>query len=77
MYQGVFGFASNESLVISNEISITNLIAIANNPVLFNALDQDTQNKLIKIVCGYTKACISSIMESNTSEAERIRVNSR
>ena len=73
MYQDIYGMVDNNSQQVSNEISITNLIAIANNPTIFNALDQDTQEKLIKIICGYTKACVSSISNAQSTEAHRIR----
>lgn len=45
-----------------NEITFSNLIAIANNKKIFQALDGETQNKLIQLLCAYTKENIDTIL---------------
>ena len=42
-----------------NNEEISNLIAIANNPILFGALDKDRQNELLGAVIRYTKNVLS------------------
>ena len=41
---------------LKNEIAYSNIIAVANNQALFNMLDKQTQENLIKIIGAYTKA---------------------
>ena len=46
---------------IRNEMAIENLIAIANNSVLFGALDSETKTRLVDFVKMYTKSCLDAI----------------
>lgn len=59
---------------MSNEIAFQNLISIVNNPTLFNALDKEAQDNLIKIIASYAKLSIKSILVSGyTYEEKKIR----
>jgi len=51
-----------EGLEARDEITFSNLIAIANNQKIFQALDEETQNKLIQLLCAYTKENIDTIL---------------
>ena len=60
----MYGYANDHATdnnLVRNEISFTNLIAIANNKMLFDALDPETKQQLVKIIAIYTKGCIESI----------------
>ena len=57
---------------IRNEVSFTNLIAIANNPEIFEHLDREIQQRLIQVLCGYTKVCIDAILGDYRHEAKMI-----
>ncbi len=46
---------------VSNEVSYQNLINIANNPILFRALDEETQQMLIDTIRIYTVDCLENI----------------
>ena len=65
----------NRPEVVRNEISITNLISVANNQQLFSRLDYRTQQELIEIICAYTKACVEEIMVSENYDAKKVREN--
>lgn len=65
--------AANSNNLLRNEVSFTNLIAIANNPAVFNSLDTTTQQELVKILCAYTRGCIDSILESYNKDARSIQ----
>lgn len=60
---------SDRSNDVRNELSITNLISIANNPVLFGALDEETKTKVVQIICTYTKQNIEMIEKYSTYTA--------
>jgi len=53
--------------IVRNEISFTNLFEAASNDRIFSALDKETQEKLIKILCAYTKANVDKILEFDFS----------
>lgn len=57
------GYADNT--VIRDEVSFTNLIQIANNPIIFSKLDAITQQQLIQILCAYTKGCVEAILKDD------------
>ncbi len=63
----------DENNILRNEITFTNLIAIANNQTLFNSLDHMTQQELVKIIGAYTRGCIDSILKSYNDDAKFIR----
>ena len=72
----MFGYdGDDEQRGIKNEISITNLITIANNDRLYDALDTETKTKLLQIISAYTKGCVNRIMESQNYGAKDIRKN--
>ena len=63
----MYGYANDHATdnnLVRNEISFTNLIAIANNKMLFDALDPETKQQLVKIyfLCNHYRDC-SSFMQ--------------
>lgn len=58
---------------VRNEISIQNLIEIATNPELFNALDEKTKTELKHLIAVYTRECIDAIKNSDVVEDVGIR----
>lgn len=72
----MYGYdGDDEQRGIKNEISITNLITIANNDRLYDALDTETKTKLLQIISAYTKGCVRNIMENNNYAAKKLREN--
>ena len=62
---------ANENNAVRNEIAFQNLIAVANNPVLFNALSEEAQKKLVSTIATYTEENLKAIeyyRESNLGE---------
>ena len=56
---------------VRNELSITNLISIANNPILFGSLDDETKAKVVQIISAYTKQSVEMIEKYSTYTATR------
>lgn len=63
----------NRQFAISNEINFSNLFSAVNNPEIFEHLDRETQQRLIQVLCAYTKACVDKILSGTYSEARSIK----
>ena len=74
MYGNANPFNDKKANVV-NEISITNLIAIVNNKILFHALDEATQSQLVDVICAYAEGCIEQISKSYNDDAKYIQKN--
>ena len=61
---GEIGYHDDTS-EIRNEISYSNLIALASNQEILDSLDPETRKNLIGVLCGYTKACVDFIMNGD------------
>jgi len=59
-----YGMNSNDKKMIRNEVAFTNLIEKANNDIIFQALDMEIKDKLVKILCAFTKESVNAILES-------------
>ena len=71
-YRDVLQTGSEKGL--ANEIAFQNLISIFNNATLFNALDKEAQDNLMKIIVSYAKISMNSILVSGyTYEEKKIR----
>ncbi len=60
----MYGYANDcatDNNLVRNELSFQNLIAVANNKMLFEALDAQTQQELIMMIAAYTTACLSGM----------------
>ena len=68
--------ANNANNLVRNEISFQNLIAVASNPTLFNALDDQTKEKLVLMIASYTKACLLAMQEGLGND-DSVAVNFR
>ena len=62
---GEIGYHDDDTSVIRNEISYSNLIALASNQEILDSLDPETRKNLIGVLCGYTKACVDFIMTAD------------
>ena len=74
----MYGYAQEGSYstnILRNEISFANLIAIANNKELFQALDEVTQSQLVDVICAYAEGCIEQISKLSNDDARYIQKN--
>lgn len=61
----------DENNATRNEIAFQNLIAVANNPILFGALSEETKQKLIETIATYTEENLQAIeYYRNSADAE-------
>ena len=71
----IYGFKdpiiSNDETKMINEKVIQNLISIASNPKLFDALGVDTRERLIAFVSSYTKNNLDAIEKYQKVAEER------
>ena len=69
---------NSENNILRNEIAISNLISIVNNPNIFNKLDDETKAKLVEILCNYAKVSVKIVetgedIERFSEKAEALR----
>lgn len=60
MYGDVNPFADKNNAV-KNELVIQNLIAIANNPIIFQRLEKEVQHQLVATLLVYTEENLEAI----------------
>ena len=65
MYESISPYNGDSK---QNEITIHNLIAVASNPKLYEALEHGTQKKLVQFIASYTKKCLDNIEKHNYEE---------
>ena len=74
---GVVNEFKDDNNILRNEVAIQNLIAVANNSMLFDALDDETKVKLVDFIKMYTKSCLGAIEKYNYEDFEAKEEESR
>lgn len=63
---------SDQNNATRNEITFQNLIAVANNPTLFNALSEEAKAKLIETIATYVEENLKAIEYYRNNDSSRV-----
>ena len=59
-------------VALKNEIAISNLVSIANNPIIMGSMEEKTRQELIKVLCSYTKVNMDEILRGDIGDYNHI-----